>query len=66
MTDTIAKTLNISADRARLVAGYLRLTYRTLDGLSAAKICSEYYQEISSTIDADPGMADRVASSFGL
>ena len=65
MTTTIARILNVTADRARLVRGYLQLEYHTLDSLSAAQI-KRQYREIGPTIDADPAMANRVAESFGL
>ena len=66
MNTIIAKTLNIAADRARLVEGYLRLEHRTLGSLSAAQIRKAYRSEISDTIDCDPAMAERVAASYGL
>jgi hypothetical protein len=65
MTATIARILDITADRARLVRGYLQMEYRTLDSLSAAQIKREY-REIGPTIDADPVMAERIAQSFGI
>lgn len=65
MTATIARILDITADRARLVRGYLQMEYRTLDSLSAAQI-KRGYREIGPTIDADPVMAERIAQSFGI
>jgi hypothetical protein len=39
---TIANTLGIATDRSRLVVGYLRSEYRTLDAISPAQIRSDY------------------------
>ena len=65
MTATIATVLNIPADRARLVEGYIRSEVRTINQLSKAKIRS-MYRWIGPTVDADPEMADRLAASYGL
>jgi hypothetical protein len=65
MNQTIARILNITTDRARLVEGYLRLTYRSLGSLSAEQIEDEYRNDISAVIDADPAMADFIAGSYG-
>lgn len=64
-TSTVATTLSIPANRARLVVGYLRSEYRTLDALSRQQICADYSEWIAATIDADPAMADRLAASYG-
>jgi len=58
--------LDIAADRSRLVVGYLRSEYRTLDAISPAQIRKDYRGWINETIDADPAMADQLAASYGL
>ena len=63
---TVSAALNIAADRARLVVGYLRSEYRTLDSLSRQQIRADYGDWIGATIDVDPVMADRLAASYGL
>ena len=65
MTATISRILGVSPERARLVNGFLRCEYRTLDHLSAQQIRTAYV-EIAECIDADPVMADRLAASYGL
>lgn len=63
----IATTLQIAPARARLVEGYLRLQYKTLDHLSREDIRREYVEGgIAATIDDDPAMADRLASTYSL
>lgn len=61
----LTRILSISAERARLVEGYLRSEYRTLDNLSAQQIRNEY-AEIGTAIDMNPVLAEVVASSYGL
>ena len=63
---TVSAALNIAADRARLVVGYLRSEYRALDSLSRQQIRADYRDWIGAAIDADPAMADRLAASYGL
>jgi hypothetical protein len=63
---SIANILGIAADRARLVVGYLRSEYRTLDGISRQQIRADYGSWIGATIDANIAMADQLAASYGL
>lgn len=63
---TIANILDIAADRSRLVVGYLRSEYRTLDAISPAQIRKDYRGWIDEAINADPAMADQLAASYGL
>ena len=63
---TVSAALGIAADRARLVVGYLRCEYRTLDGLSRQQILADYGSWIGAAIDANPAMAAQLAASYGL
>lgn len=65
MVNTIARILDIAPERARLVAGYLRVDHRALGSLSADYIKEMYLAEIKDCIEADPTLADRVATSYG-
>ena len=63
----ISDTLKITRERARLVEGYLRLQYSTLDHLSRVDIRREYRKGgISATIDADVSAAIRLADSLAI
>lgn len=66
MVNTVARILNVTPERARLVAGYLRCDHRALGSLSADYIKEMYLVEIRDCIDADPALADRVAASYGF
>ena len=62
----IRETLKVTPQRARLVEGYLRLQYSTLDHLSRVDIRREYTRGgIGATIDADVKAAIRLADSYG-
>lgn len=63
---TIANILGIATDRSRLVVGYLRSEYRTLDAIGPAQIRKDYRDWINETINADPAMADQLAASYGI
>lgn len=66
-TVTIAETLKVTKDRARLVEAYLRLQYGTLDALSRMDFCREYRRGgISAAIDADVNGAIRLADSYAI
>ncbi len=63
---TIATILGIATDRSRLVVAYLRSEYRTLDAISPAQIRKDYRDWINETINADAGLADKLAASYGF
>lgn len=62
---TLSVMLDIPSERARLVEGFLRCEHRSLNSLTAQQIRTAY-GEIGGCIDADPALADRLATSYGL
>lgn len=65
-TKIFIDSLNITADRARLVDAAFRAEFGTLDGLTVYQIVKEYRAYISDMIDADPEMAEMLAQSYGF
>lgn len=69
-TPTVSRILGIPESEARLVVGYLRLQYGTLDHLSQERIRFEYLDggpdgSIKDTIEADRKGAERLADDYG-